>query len=88
MKDGGIAHCAPTQTPQEAQDEWVKTIRATAFDLSQFQRECTPRYFNNEGDEKKARWFLGEGYGPGWDAFQQRMQEWRNKGDLAGLEWH
>jgi cation diffusion facilitator CzcD-associated flavoprotein CzcO len=72
----------------QAQDEWVKTIRATAFDLSQFQRECTPSYFNNEGDEKKARWFLGESYGPGWDAFQGLMQEWRDKGDLAGLEWH
>jgi cation diffusion facilitator CzcD-associated flavoprotein CzcO len=71
-----------------AQDEWVKTIRETAFDLSQFQRECTPSYFNNEGDEKQARWFLGESYGLGWDAFQQLMQEWRNKGDLAGLEWH
>jgi cation diffusion facilitator CzcD-associated flavoprotein CzcO len=72
----------------EAQDEWVETIRASAFDISQFQRECTPSYFNNEGDEKQARWFLGESYGPGWDAFQQLMQEWRNKGDLAGLEWH
>ena len=72
----------------QAQDEWVKTIRATAFDISQFQRECTPSYFNNEGDEKKARWFLGESYGLGWDAFQQLMQAWRDKGDLAGLEWH
>jgi putative NAD(P)-binding protein len=70
----------------KAQDEWVKTIRETGFDISQFQRECTPSYFNNEGDEKKARWFLGESYGPGWDAFQQLMHEWRNKGDLAGLD--
>jgi len=52
------------------------------------QRECTPSYFNNEGDEKKARWFLGESYGPGWDVFQLLLQEWRNKGDLAGLEWN
>jgi hypothetical protein len=71
----------------KAQDDWVKKIRETTFDLSQFQRECTPSYFNNEGDSKKARWFLGESYGPGWDAFQQLLQEWRNNGDLAGLEW-
>jgi cation diffusion facilitator CzcD-associated flavoprotein CzcO len=81
----GAKYVEPTL---EAQDEWVKRIRETAFDISQFQRECTPSYFNNEGDEKKARWFLGESYGPGWDAFQQLMQEWRDKGDLAGLEWH
>ena len=85
----GLARGAKVVEPTlKAQDEWVKTIRETAFDISQFQRECTPSYFNNEGDEKKARWFLGESYGPGWDAFQQLMQEWRNKGDLAGLEWH
>jgi cation diffusion facilitator CzcD-associated flavoprotein CzcO len=69
----------------EAQDRWVSHIRATAIDISQFQRECTPSYFNNEGDDKKARWFLGESYGPGWDAFQQILAEWRTKGELEGL---
>jgi cation diffusion facilitator CzcD-associated flavoprotein CzcO len=69
---------------QEAQDTWVRTIRQTAFDLSQFQRECTPGYFNNEGS-KKMRWYLGESYGLGWDAFEGLLQEWRNNGTLSGL---
>jgi cation diffusion facilitator CzcD-associated flavoprotein CzcO len=69
---------------QEAQDNWVRTIRETAFDLSQFQRECTPSYFNNEGAEK-IRWYLGESYGPGWTAFEQLMREWRDQGNLEGL---
>src|SRR3546814_2392987 len=46
----------------EAQEQWVQTLRSTAFDLTQFQRECTPGYFNNEGSEK-IRWYLGESYG-------------------------
>jgi cyclohexanone monooxygenase len=69
---------------QEAQDAWVKTIRETAIDLAQFQRECTPGYFNNEGAEK-IRWYLGESYGPGWEAFERMMHEWRNAGTMQGL---
>ena len=48
---------------QEAQDAWVKTIRANANESAkQFAQECTPGYFNNEG-EKEFRWYLGEPYG-------------------------
>ena len=71
----------------EAQEAWVKTLRAGAIDLTQFQRECTPSYFNNEGSEK-IRWYLGESYGPGWNAFEQLMHDWRSRGDLAGLMLH
>jgi cyclohexanone monooxygenase len=76
--------CQTVEPSQQAQDEWVKTIRETAFDLSKFQRECTPGYFNNEGSEK-VRWYLGESYGPGWQAFEQLVREWRNSGKLEGL---
>jgi cyclohexanone monooxygenase len=68
----------------KAQEEWVKTIRATAMDTSSFQRECTPSYFNNEGEDKQ-RWYLGEPYGPGFYAFDALIREWREKGDLEGL---
>jgi cyclohexanone monooxygenase len=69
---------------QNAQDEWVKVIRETAIDNTQFQRECTPGYFNNEGEAKR-RWFLGEPYGPGFYAFDKLIREWREKGDMPGL---
>jgi len=69
---------------QEAQDDWVATIRQTAIDTTAFQRECTPSYYNNEGEEK-IRWYLGEPYGPGFYAFEDLIRAWRDKGDLAGL---
>jgi len=60
--------------------------------LSDLQAECTPGYYNNEGEKvadetgaQKYRYFLGETYGPGWDAFEKLLQDWRDKGDLAGL---
>jgi cation diffusion facilitator CzcD-associated flavoprotein CzcO len=67
-----------------AQAQWVQTLRSTAIDLTAFQRECTPSYFNNEGSEK-IRWYLGESYGPGWDAFEALVQQWREQGELEGL---
>lgn len=76
----------------EAQTEWVQHLRATAIDNTDWVRECTPSYFNNEGEAQltssgveKYRFYLGEPYGPGWNAFEQILQDWRDKGDLAGL---
>jgi cyclohexanone monooxygenase len=69
----------------EAQEKWVDLIRSTAVDISWLQRECPPSYFNNDGDTSKNRWYLGESYGPGWDAFEQIVADWRDDGSLAGL---
>jgi cyclohexanone monooxygenase len=68
-----------------AQNAWIDHIREVAVDNSQFVRECTPSYFNNEGEEK-LRWIFGEPYGPGFYAFEELLQKWRDKGDLAGLD--
>jgi cyclohexanone monooxygenase len=87
--DRGATAVEPSR---QAQDEWCRQIRATAIDLSQFQSECTPSYFNNEGEaqvnrkgEKTYRWYLGESYGPGWAAFESLLKNWRDKGNLEGL---
>jgi cation diffusion facilitator CzcD-associated flavoprotein CzcO len=78
----GITTVEPSQ---EAQDAWVAEVRGTAFDISQFTRECTPSYFNGEGS-KKQRWYAGETYGPGWLAFEKILQEWRDDGNMPGME--
>ena len=71
----------------DAQDAWVEHIRATAFDISQLQRECTPTYFNNDGDLSKGnRWYLGETYGPGWGAFLKILYDWRESNEFPGLQ--
>jgi cyclohexanone monooxygenase len=69
---------------QQAQDHWVKTVRDSAIDNTAFERECTPGYYNNEGEEKR-RWFLGEPYAPGFYAFDKLLRAWRERGDLEGL---
>ncbi len=73
------------ETSREAEDAWVQTI----VDLSQmsatFLESCTPGYYNNEG--KPAERSVRNGfYGGGSPAFIKLLEEWRARGDLAGLE--
>lgn len=83
-----LARGAVTVEPsQQAQDDWCKTIRDNAVDNTQFDRECTPGYYNNEGGGggEGIRSHLGEPYGPGFYAFGDLLQQWRAQGDLDGL---
>ena len=36
--------------------------------------------------EKKLRSYTGEAFGPGFYVFEAMLQEWRDKGNLEGLE--
>ncbi|HEY0957636.1 MAG TPA: NAD(P)/FAD-dependent oxidoreductase [Novosphingobium sp.] len=67
----------------QAQDAWVGHVRETAVDMTAFTNECTPSYFNGEGSEKP-RWYAGEPYGPGWEAFEVLLADWREQG-MPGL---
>ena len=70
---------------QQAQDDYVSHFESMEIDISEFQHECTPSYFNNEGEDKP-KWRLFRSYGPGWDAFQKLLADWREQGDMPGLE--
>jgi cyclohexanone monooxygenase len=76
-----------------AENAYVDHLRSVAIDTSAFSRECTPSYFNNEGEEvldekgqKKVRTYLGETYGPGFYAFEKLLEDWRATGELDGIE--
>jgi cyclohexanone monooxygenase len=81
----GATTVEPTQ---EGQDQWVKTIRELAVDSSAFETSCTPGYYNNEGGGggEGIRTPIGDFYSPGFYAFEELLQEWRDKGELDGLE--
>ena len=78
----GYTHVEPSQ---EAQDAYIKRFHEVELDLSNILESCPPSYFTNEG-EKEAKWFLFRGWGLGWDNFQTMLGEWREQGDLQGLE--
>ncbi|SQD95221.1 MULTISPECIES: NAD(P)/FAD-dependent oxidoreductase [unclassified Parafrankia] len=80
-----LARGAVTVEPTfDAQEGWVAAVRAAEIDNTNFARECTPGYYNNEG-EQQIRSVLGDPYWAGFYAFGELLQEWRDSGDMAGL---
>jgi len=73
------------EVTQAAQDAYVARFEELEPDSSAFTRECTPSYFNNEGEEKP-KWALFRPWGPGWHDFQAMLAAWRDAGDLEGLD--
>ena len=50
-----------------------------------FLESCTPGYYNNEG-KPGDRGVRNASYGAGSIAFIKVLEEWRDHGELAGLE--
>lgn len=73
------------QPTQKAEEEWVRTILELGKLRQNFNRECTPGYYNNEGKPSPAA-AKNASYGAGALKFIEVLQSWREKGDLDGLE--
>jgi cyclohexanone monooxygenase len=54
------------------------------MDNSTFVTECTPGYYNSEG-EPNGRSFLGDPFWGGFYALEDLLQAWRDSGQLEGL---
>jgi cyclohexanone monooxygenase len=73
-----------TFEPSEAaESQWVDTI--IAFSFMQFLKECTPGYYNNEGNLSNLN-AQNSFFGGGSILFFQMLQQWRDEGTLKGLE--
>jgi cyclohexanone monooxygenase len=68
----------------EAEARWVETIMSLAVMRQKFQEECTPGYYNNEGQPSALAARNGS-YGAGSMAFIKVLEDWRSEGELAGL---
>lgn len=77
----GVAAVEPLP---DAVAAYVAHMREMEFDNAAFLRECTPSYYNNEGEDKP-RWALIRGYRPGWDSFMAMLAQWRGEARLEGL---
>jgi cyclohexanone monooxygenase len=70
---------------EEAEAAWVQTIIDMAQYNVRFLESCTPGYYNNEGRPAE-RSVRNSSYGAGAIAFFKVLDDWRRRGDLAGLE--
>jgi cation diffusion facilitator CzcD-associated flavoprotein CzcO len=85
-----LKHCADHQVrvveaSREAEDAWVQTIIDLSIMRQKFLEECTPGYYNNEGNVQAMSARNGS-YGAGPVAFVKVLEDWRAEGSLKGLE--
>jgi cyclohexanone monooxygenase len=69
----------------EAEAAWVQTIIDLSIMREAFLKECTPGYYNNEGQPERMAKQNGS-YGAGPVAFAEVLEDWRAEGSLKGLE--
>ncbi|MCZ6710956.1 MAG: NAD(P)/FAD-dependent oxidoreductase [Gammaproteobacteria bacterium] len=71
----------------ESEAEWIAQIVALAgTGATAFLEDCTPGYYNREGLIRGGSSMQNSPYGPGINAFNALLQQWRDKGDLQGME--
>jgi cyclohexanone monooxygenase len=72
----------------DAEVAWVAEIRRLAINNRAYQEACTPGYYNNEGQlgHSESSGIGSEIYTPGINAFNALLAEWREEGNLEGME--
>jgi len=71
----------------EAEAAWVATIKAKAINSLHFLTECTPGYYNNEGQPTAGTGLAGDNYGGGPIEFFALLKQWREEGEMKGLKF-
>jgi len=69
----------------EAESAYVQEVRDLARLGERFYRECTPGYYNSEGEAGNRRGLFSDFYGAGPLKFFEVLDRWRSDGKLAGL---
>ena len=77
------------EVSKEAEDAWVKTIveKGTGAMGAIGGPDCTPGYYNNEGQERESTAMQAAPYGGGSIEYFKLLETWREDGKLAGIEF-
>ncbi len=79
--DGGYSEVEVTQ---EAQDAWVELL-LTGMGRMMGAPDCTPGYYNNEGQDPGPAARYNVGYPAGATAYFKYIDAWRKSGEFEGL---
>ncbi|MCI3949154.1 MAG: monooxygenase [Acidimicrobiales bacterium] len=74
------------EVTKEAEDAWIDLLLSGPGSIIG-SPDCTPGYYNNEGQDAGPARQLFVGYPQGAMAFFRYIDEWRSSGDFAGLEF-
>jgi cation diffusion facilitator CzcD-associated flavoprotein CzcO len=72
------------EVSEEAVAYWQGVMAEHRIKTDEFLMECTPGYYNNEGGSVR-RSHIGEVYGPGINAFNGLLKDWREDGGMEGM---
>ncbi len=73
------------EVTEAAESEWVEAVITRSDLTTDFAENCTPGYYNNEGQPGKASRQNGFYFG-GPTEFVEILEAWRAAGDMKGLE--
>jgi cation diffusion facilitator CzcD-associated flavoprotein CzcO len=82
VRDRGRGVLEPTA---EAEETYVQEVHSLARLGQRFYMECTPGYYNSEGQAGNRQGFFSDMYGAGPLRFFELLREWRESGRLEGL---
>ena len=75
-----------TEATAEGEAAWLAEMDSKAKMGEQFRSECTPGYYNNEGQlAARGKGLSSEVYAPGINAFNAVLAAWRETGLLEGF---
>jgi len=73
------------ETTPEGEQSWLDEMADKARLGARFRAECTPGYYNNEGQTGNPNQFFSGTYGAGPIRFFRILDEWRENGRLEGV---
>jgi cation diffusion facilitator CzcD-associated flavoprotein CzcO len=76
---------ATVEVTKAAEDGWMELL-APNLVMRSFLADCTPGYYNNEGQGPSPHSLLA-GYSAGAPAYFRYVEQWRNSGAFEGLEF-
>ncbi len=82
VRDRGLKVLEPTA---EGEAAYVDEVRSLARMGERFYRECTPGYYNSEGQVGNRSGFFSDMYGAGPLKFFEKLAAWRADGRMDGL---
>jgi cation diffusion facilitator CzcD-associated flavoprotein CzcO len=73
------------EVTKNGEDAWMELLAPNPV-MRSFLADCTPGYYNNEGQGPSPHSLLA-GYSAGAPAYFRYIEQWRNSGEFEGLEF-
>ena len=85
-RDVKAAYVSPNAEQEWIDDQLSNAAAQAQLVLGNSSISCTPGYYNQEGTREKYRNVRLESYGKGLGAYRKVLKDWRDSGELRGLE--